>query len=335
MTLTRSPVGRRASTIGLDSSTRRLTVETMRSMVCISCSCEAKRSGQLLDPAGPLDEDLVRAVDHDLGDRGVLQERFEHAEAERLVDDPADQLGALGGGQHRALAADDVARARAPGAPGARPRRERGHLGEVDLLEQLGAVDGDQVAVLRGLSPSSGVLIRDRRLMGQLSFGGSSVGSVVGRASVARVDGPARGHERDDGGTWTRDGRGGRVGRRRRADTFGVEPAAHRGLARRLPSPGPARPPGRRPGRPYRPAGRRTRPGPAGWRPARRAAGSGRKPTNSRWRRPGRRRERAVRAARRSRVPGDAHRQSSPLQAAPRLAVDRPAESKPGKSTGT
>ncbi len=45
ITLTRSPLGRRASTIGLASSTRRLTVETIRSMVCISCSCEAKRRG--------------------------------------------------------------------------------------------------------------------------------------------------------------------------------------------------------------------------------------------------------------------------------------------------
>ena len=33
ITLTRSPLGRRASTIGLDSSTRRLTVETIRSIV--------------------------------------------------------------------------------------------------------------------------------------------------------------------------------------------------------------------------------------------------------------------------------------------------------------
>jgi hypothetical protein len=33
ITLTRSPVGRRASTIGLDSSTRRFTCETIRSIV--------------------------------------------------------------------------------------------------------------------------------------------------------------------------------------------------------------------------------------------------------------------------------------------------------------
>ncbi len=45
MTLTRSPDGRRASTIGFDSSTRRLTVDTIRSMVCISWSWEGKRSG--------------------------------------------------------------------------------------------------------------------------------------------------------------------------------------------------------------------------------------------------------------------------------------------------
>lgn len=36
--MTRSPVTRRASTIGLDSSTRRFTPLTMRSIVCRSCS---------------------------------------------------------------------------------------------------------------------------------------------------------------------------------------------------------------------------------------------------------------------------------------------------------
>ncbi len=45
MTLTRSPEGRRASTIGLDSSTRRLTVDTIRSMVCISWSAETNLRG--------------------------------------------------------------------------------------------------------------------------------------------------------------------------------------------------------------------------------------------------------------------------------------------------
>ena len=44
ITLTRSPVRRRASTMGLDSSTRRLTVDTMRSMVWSSCSVLTNRS---------------------------------------------------------------------------------------------------------------------------------------------------------------------------------------------------------------------------------------------------------------------------------------------------
>ena len=45
MTLTRSPPGKRASTIGLDSSTLRLTEETMRSMSWYSSASEVKRVG--------------------------------------------------------------------------------------------------------------------------------------------------------------------------------------------------------------------------------------------------------------------------------------------------
>ena len=42
ITLTRSPVGSRASTIGLDSSTRRLTCETIRSIVWLSWASVVK-----------------------------------------------------------------------------------------------------------------------------------------------------------------------------------------------------------------------------------------------------------------------------------------------------
>ena len=154
MTLTRSPEGRRASTIGFDSSTRRLTVETMRSMVCISCSCGGEADGQLLDAAAALDEDLVGAVDHDLGDGGVLEERFEDAEPERLVDHAADEQRALVGGEDRALAADDVAEYALQAGP-ALGGGERGHLGEVDLLQQLGAVGGDEVAGAVGRGPAA------------------------------------------------------------------------------------------------------------------------------------------------------------------------------------
>lgn len=110
---------------------------------------EAKRSGELFDAAGPLDEDRVGAVDHDLGDGGVGEERFEDAEAECLVDDAADELGAFRGGEDRAFAADEVAED-AFEAGAAFGGGEAGHLREVDLLEELGAVDGDEVAVLAG-----------------------------------------------------------------------------------------------------------------------------------------------------------------------------------------
>ena len=43
-----------------------------------------------------LDVDAVGAVDHDLGDRGVVEEALERPEAQRLVDDLADELVALG-----------------------------------------------------------------------------------------------------------------------------------------------------------------------------------------------------------------------------------------------
>ena len=202
ITLTRSPDGRRASTIGLDSSTRRLTVETMRSMVCISWSWEAKRSGQLLDPAAAFDEDRVRAVDHDLRDRGVLEERFEDAEAEGLVDDPADQLGALDGREDRALAADDVARAPAPGGRGARRRpassSPRGR-------SPPGAWRGTRRPDGRPRSRwpfSSGALMRARRLMGgapRMAMGGALSGRGHG-GGLARGPSPKQAEQDDRDG---------------------------------------------------------------------------------------------------------------------------------------
>ncbi len=102
---------------------------------------------QLLDAARSFDEDRVGSVDHDLGDGRVFEEWFEDAEAECLVDDAADELGAFGAGEDRSLAADDVAEdALQPGPPVG--GGQRGHLGEVDLLQQLGPEDRDQVPVL-------------------------------------------------------------------------------------------------------------------------------------------------------------------------------------------
>ena len=97
-----------------------------------------------LDPAVALDVDLVGAVDHDLGHGVVGQQRLEHAEADRLVDDAADQPRALGGREDRPLArdhpADDALQPRAPLLLG-----EDGDLVEVDLLEQPPAVVADAV----------------------------------------------------------------------------------------------------------------------------------------------------------------------------------------------
>jgi hypothetical protein len=113
ITLTRSPPGRRASTIGLD-----------------------------VDLGGP--------VDHDLGDGRVGEQRLEHAEADRLVDHSPDQPRALDGREHRALGGDHPAdHALQAGAP-LRLRQLR-ELGEVDLLEQPAAVVADAVAPVGGV----------------------------------------------------------------------------------------------------------------------------------------------------------------------------------------
>jgi hypothetical protein len=48
-----------------------------------------------LNAAVALDEHVVGAVDHDLGDRLVGEQWLEHAETDRLVDDLADQPAPL------------------------------------------------------------------------------------------------------------------------------------------------------------------------------------------------------------------------------------------------
>ena len=66
---TREPSGRRASTRGLVSSMRRPSGVMIRSMIRRTCSSFRKTRVDALDLAGALDVDVVRAVDHDLGDR--------------------------------------------------------------------------------------------------------------------------------------------------------------------------------------------------------------------------------------------------------------------------
>ena len=88
--LTRLPSGRRASTIGDDSSMRRPTWATILLMIRRRCDSSLNRTVVSIEPPLALDPDVERAVDHDLGD-GVVGEQA----LERAV--PEDVVGDLGG----------------------------------------------------------------------------------------------------------------------------------------------------------------------------------------------------------------------------------------------
>ena len=99
--LTRLPSGRRASTIGLDSSTRRPTRATILSIVRRRWASSVNAPSTWWIAPGPLDVDRVGAVDHDLGDVGVAQVGLERAVAEDVVGDLLGDAGAVGDGQRR------------------------------------------------------------------------------------------------------------------------------------------------------------------------------------------------------------------------------------------
>ena len=84
MALTREPSARRASTMGEDSSTRRPTRETMRSMICIRWPLSLKDRPGRLQLAGALDVDLVEAVDQNVGDARIFEQRFERTRGRRF-----------------------------------------------------------------------------------------------------------------------------------------------------------------------------------------------------------------------------------------------------------
>ena len=101
--LTRLPSGRRASTIGDASSTRRPTCETILSMMRITCESSTKLTVGALELAVALDVDLVGRVDHDLGHAVVAQQRLDRAVAEDVVRQLPDDLAALFARQRRAV----------------------------------------------------------------------------------------------------------------------------------------------------------------------------------------------------------------------------------------
>ena len=109
MALTREPSVRRASTIGrrlVDAAADRGDdpVDDAHDVVVV-----LEDDVRQLELAGALDVDLARAVDHDLGDGLVAQERLERAEADDLVGDLLEHPDALGAGQGEALLVDDLA----------------------------------------------------------------------------------------------------------------------------------------------------------------------------------------------------------------------------------
>ena len=93
--LTREPSGRRASTIGELSSTRRPTPLTMRSMTRIRCLSSWNVVGSRSSLPCALDVDVLVGVDQDVADRRVAQQRLERPEAEDLVDDVGEERLAL------------------------------------------------------------------------------------------------------------------------------------------------------------------------------------------------------------------------------------------------
>ena len=115
-------------------------------------------AGDPFHPAEPLDEDGLVAVDHDLRDRLVGQQRLEHAETDRLVDDAADQGGPLAGGEDDTLAGDQVRehpfQPCSPFLGGEPGELLQVHLVEEQLLEPVDLrVVGDDLGLVGGLEP--------------------------------------------------------------------------------------------------------------------------------------------------------------------------------------
>ncbi len=68
-----------------------------------------ERQDGFFELAAALDVDAVEAIDEDVGDGGVFEQRFERAEAEYLVEDLARQLLALSETERDSFAVDGTA----------------------------------------------------------------------------------------------------------------------------------------------------------------------------------------------------------------------------------
>ena len=75
--------------------------DAINELIQLGLGCEA--GGNPLDPSGSLDEDVLHAVDHDLGDGMIRDERLEHPQPDGVVDHSLDEPCPLAGGHDGAL----------------------------------------------------------------------------------------------------------------------------------------------------------------------------------------------------------------------------------------
>ena len=108
MALTREPSGRRASTIGEDSSTRRPTADTILSITCAVLDVVGEGEVGALDAAVALDPDVVVGVAHHLGDGVVGEQRVERPVAEGVGHHLLDEAAPLERRDLDVLALEDL-----------------------------------------------------------------------------------------------------------------------------------------------------------------------------------------------------------------------------------
>ena len=169
MALTREPSGRRASTIGDDSSMRRPSGATIRSMTRITCSLSRKmRSVSSILPE-PLDVDLARAVDHHLVDGRIIEQRLDGTVAGHLVQDIVGDPLAVARAEAQAFLLHRLADQRPHAAIDLIPRQPR-QAARVQLLHQALVQPRLQLDKFRRRHP--------------LGQGGFQVGPRLGKRSV-------------------------------------------------------------------------------------------------------------------------------------------------------
>src|SRR5262249_37280281 len=105
---TREPSGRRASTSGDDSSTRRPTRETTFSMMRSRWAASLNSHGGAVQFAAALHVYQTRGGHQNIGDRRILQQRLERPQAEYLIENFLDNAVLLHQAERRLLFFDQL-----------------------------------------------------------------------------------------------------------------------------------------------------------------------------------------------------------------------------------